>query len=660
MKVKSTWSWVYLTAGVVSLIAGLGSGPASCDPMEGVELSFFHTNDLHYQLHPVKADHFGLGGMAKLSTLLNRLRAESPLHVTLDAGDWSEGNWYFNLDAGVQMLQILEQMKFDAAVVGNHDYLSGPNRLIDVVSSVAPRLPVLGANFQTGEFDGAERFRQSIPGTLVLERGGLKIGVIGLSTVDYVYSFWLNPVKVSEPIAVAQAQARVLRPLVDVLILLSHNSFSLNVQAARAVFGIDAVISGHSHRKIAEAVFVENAGRQVPVVETGSWGRYLGQLRLRVNPKSKKVTFSGYQIHPVTPDLESDPNVTLLVDQVDADLTKLYGGDVDAQIGETLIDVRHDDSRVANLGDIASQSYLDRVGGDFAMEQLSLTGIRLKAGPISVRDAHDILPHIFDFDRAVDWTIKKVSVAGVDVARLMNVLFFAQSNEVPIIGTGDFSHAGLELDWNPPGVSGDRASIREIRVGNVRLDPTRTYRLVVTDGVLLALKVVNSKLNLGLDLTRVEETGIEGWRAIESWIRKATPLSEEKLRSGTRTRPYSVELGVAHYGISFDAQTRGVRVEIYNDGLLSSVGGILKCFAGLPNDPVSVGTSLQVWSEIGVVPLAPLPAGEKRVMTLPWDPSVLGRWPVKCDVTVGGAERDPVPSNDEAENVLLVSERLGS
>src|SRR5215212_6733173 len=113
MKSGSTLALVFLA------FLAAGAAPA-CKPGPTVELSIFHTNDLHSRLRASKNDPFGLGGLARLKTLLDEKRLGSPNSLSIDAGDWSEGSWYFSVDAGGNMLRFLNAMGFDATCVGNH------------------------------------------------------------------------------------------------------------------------------------------------------------------------------------------------------------------------------------------------------------------------------------------------------------------------------------------------------------------------------------------------------------------------------------------------------------------------------------------------------------------------------------------------------------
>jgi 2',3'-cyclic-nucleotide 2'-phosphodiesterase (5'-nucleotidase family) len=113
--------------------------------------------------------------------------------LTLDAGDWSEGTAYYKVDNGVHMLKILDLMKFDATVVGNHDYLAGPDVLLDVVKSAQPSFPVLAANVDVSNFKRSAEFKKLIPPHAILNRSGIRIGVVGLTTTAIEYKDFIKP-----------------------------------------------------------------------------------------------------------------------------------------------------------------------------------------------------------------------------------------------------------------------------------------------------------------------------------------------------------------------------------------------------------------------------------------------------------------------------------
>lgn len=629
---------------------------------EVVELSVFHTNDLHYQLHPIKSDAFGLGGLSRLSGLLKEKRAAlTHPSVTLDAGDWSEGAWYYNLDAGEGMLRIFKAMGTDATVVGNHDYLSRPDTLWATIrnAEVEGKVAALGANFDLSAYDKPEEFRKYIQSSVILERSGLKVGVIGLSTFDYVFSFWLDPVKTQEPIEAAQKEADRLRPQVDVLLVLSHNSFSVNEQIARAVSGIDAVISGHSHFKAIRPSLIENAGRKIPVVETGNWGRFLGELKLEVNRTQKSVTFKGYELTPVDSRAPADPEVDALVADLDRRLEEVAGEDFRTQVSATEVALTHDDSREANLGDIATKAYRHAVPGTVAaIETLALTGIKVKAGPLTVQDLHDVMPHIYDFEGTrKEWTVKVWNARGADLGLFINLITL--TNTLALDRTGFFAHDGIEVVYEPKTDANPVAKIKEIRVGGEILDVAKRYPVAILDGTLMALRIASEKFYLGVDFSQLQETGIEGPQAVIQYGKSIPLFTEANLRAGARTFTTIADPAVHHYGIreaiGVDGQSQGIEVDVTNLGLAQTKSVKLTCLLGKANDALVHGTSDQEYELLGETELTGLRSLETQKWIFPWK-RWLGRpegiQPVKCRVE---SSVDGYPGNSEAETVLRLA-----
>src|SRR5687768_3705153 len=95
-------------------------------------VTLLHTNDLHSHFRPGRGA-LKLGGVARLKTLIDQIREERPEALLVDAGDWSEGTIYYNLGTGLESLRMMEHLGYDIAVVGNHDWLNGPDTLLNIV-----------------------------------------------------------------------------------------------------------------------------------------------------------------------------------------------------------------------------------------------------------------------------------------------------------------------------------------------------------------------------------------------------------------------------------------------------------------------------------------------------------------------------------------------
>ena len=143
-------------------------------------LTLLQLNDLHGYLepHPELVRTEGgwrverLGGVARIARLFEEARAEGPC-LTLDNGDTFHGTRVAVASGGEALVPIMNALKIDA-MTAHWEFAYGPAGF----KALAARLeyPVLAANVFRKD-DGAPVF----DGRWVFERGGLRIGVIGLA-----------------------------------------------------------------------------------------------------------------------------------------------------------------------------------------------------------------------------------------------------------------------------------------------------------------------------------------------------------------------------------------------------------------------------------------------------------------------------------------------
>lgn len=109
------------------------------------EIRILYVNDFHGFAEPYKP--FGpdemLGGIAYLAARMNALRNEK-VSLLLSAGDMIQGNNWANLSQGESVIELMNTMRFDAMVVGNHEFDFGQDVLKKRISEA--KFPVLGVN----------------------------------------------------------------------------------------------------------------------------------------------------------------------------------------------------------------------------------------------------------------------------------------------------------------------------------------------------------------------------------------------------------------------------------------------------------------------------------------------------------------------------------
>ena len=93
----------------------------------GVELRVLHTNDTHSCVMPVSVHSSDTaladkGGMVRRAALVRGLRKEEPELLLFDSGDFSQGSAYYNLYKGEVEVKLMNEMRYDAVAIGNHEF----------------------------------------------------------------------------------------------------------------------------------------------------------------------------------------------------------------------------------------------------------------------------------------------------------------------------------------------------------------------------------------------------------------------------------------------------------------------------------------------------------------------------------------------------------
>lgn len=251
------------------------------------DLVILHSNDTHSQIEPqTVGENKGLGGYERRENYIEKIRKEYPNVLLMDAGDYSQGTPYFTLFKGDVEIELMNALGYDVATIGNHEFDNGTAELARRVKMAS--FPIVCANY---DFTGTALEGIIKPYT-VIEKGGLKIGVIGVLTdiMSLVSPKNVKGIKYIEPYNVVNKLASKLKKKekCDLVILLTHLGFdggskhapSDDMVAAQSK-DIDIIIGGHSHTYITEKKLVPNKnGKDVVIVTANEKGNYVGKLDL--------------------------------------------------------------------------------------------------------------------------------------------------------------------------------------------------------------------------------------------------------------------------------------------------------------------------------------------------------------------------------------------
>lgn len=273
-------------------------------------LVILHTNDTHSRIDPFPDDggtYANLGGVARRSALVNRIRRENEHVLLLDSGDIFQGTPYFNLYGGELELRTMNDMGYDAATFGNHEFDNGMDGLADVMPVV--NFPFISSNYN---FSGApEVVREVVQPMTIRQIGGLRVGLFGLG-VDFdrlVLPSLHEGVTYEDPIGVAAEMVQSLRAAgCDLVVCLSHLGYRYadgkvsDVEVAAATPGLDLILGGHTHTFMEEPAVIQHENERPTVIhQVGFAGIWLGRIDIRFDRSGEilSVNSTPYLVEPV-------------------------------------------------------------------------------------------------------------------------------------------------------------------------------------------------------------------------------------------------------------------------------------------------------------------------------------------------------------------------
>jgi 5'-nucleotidase/UDP-sugar diphosphatase len=322
--------WIFLACTVCVLSATACTPPGPQTPTapetgiivkEPVTLTILYTNDEHGWMAG-EEDHGGAASMMHLWTEEEGYTMNRPFLI-LSGGDTWTGPAISTWFDGESMIEVMNEMGYDAAAIGNHEFDYGIPGLEE--RSAQATFPFLSANIQnqrTGEQVGF-----ALP--YVIEKvNGIDVGIIGLSTLStpkttmptYVEGLDFVPYAAALEKAVSQARADGAQIIVVIAHICSFELLGLVPKASQ--LGIAMIGGGHCHERFSQVV------DGVALVEAGSNLRAYGRIDLTYNPSTESVMDVNVRIISNN-NAGQDSDVAALVaswqEQIDAELQHVIG-----------------------------------------------------------------------------------------------------------------------------------------------------------------------------------------------------------------------------------------------------------------------------------------------------------------------------------------------
>ena len=265
-----------------------------------IQISILHTTDLHGHILPTTdyAGNANLGGFARCATQIRRWRRQNRNSIVIDVGDVYQGTDVSLRTNGALMIDLFNHLKFDAWIVGNHEFDWALDTFRNAVAKSA--MPVLATNMSVDEKPGGDSQNPfaKLRSYILKEFDGIKIAIIGVTTPGM--PFWFRPEFIRgfnfeysvEPVRRAIASAR--GEGAHAIVLAGHmglksrgggDDFANNVVALTSEFPEVAVfIAGHTHQLIPSRL-----SNGVLLTQADHFGIHVGRVDLTFDRVSRKL-----------------------------------------------------------------------------------------------------------------------------------------------------------------------------------------------------------------------------------------------------------------------------------------------------------------------------------------------------------------------------------
>ena len=442
-------------------------------------LTILHTNDFHARFEPISkydgpcgaednTEGKCFGGTARLVTAIKQAKGRTNNAILVDGGDQFQGTLFYTYYKGQMAAEMMNKLGYDGMTVGNHEFDDGPEVLASFMSAV--EFPILMSN---ADVSAEPLLANTLAKSTVIERGGEKIGLIGLTPedTDELASPGDN-ITFSDPVVAVQGEVDALTAMgVNKIIVLSHSSYAIDQKVAAGTTGVDVIVGGHSNTLLsntnerAEGPYPTMVGNTA-IVQAYAYGKYLGELNVTFDDAGNITQATGEPIlidASIAEDAETVARITEMAAPLEEIRSKVVAQTAEPIGGDRAVCRAQE----CTMGNLIADAMLARVadqGISVAIQNSGGIRASIDAGQVTMGDVLTVLP----FQN----TLSTFQVTGA-------VLIEALENGVSQVeeGAGRFPQvAGMAFTFDASAPVGSRVS--DVTVGGMALDTEKAYGVV--------------------------------------------------------------------------------------------------------------------------------------------------------------------------------------
>jgi 2',3'-cyclic-nucleotide 2'-phosphodiesterase (5'-nucleotidase family) len=440
--------------------------------MDGLKkLVILHTNDIH--------SHFGqIPKIAAFIEQQRNARGEDGLLV-LDIGDHmdrmrmeTEGT------DGAANVAVLNASGYDAVTLGNNEGVTFTVEALDSLYRKA-EFAVVGSNLR---LFGSNPMPSWLLPYHIVQKSGISIGLIGV-TAFFADYYRILGWDIQEPVQTVAKLTSILRPQVDVLIVMSHLGLKNDEQMAKQIEGIDIILGGHTHHLLENPLQIGHAY----VGAAGKFGQYVGVIELEFDMgKRRIVSVSGY-----CENVDSYPGsrrIETLIDHYAIEAKQQLSREI-CQLNAPLDIDWHKESHLGNLLAAGIRSW---VGADIGLVNAGQLLEGLRAGKVDQGRLLEICPSPIN--------PCKMWLKGEHILEALEQSLLSEFQEKRLYGfgfrgkvLGTLCVDGMKVEYDARGP--DYGKIRNVWIGDTPLQLDREYAVGTID--MFTFGIGYSTISLG-------------------------------------------------------------------------------------------------------------------------------------------------------------------
>ncbi|ESO08195.1 hypothetical protein HELRODRAFT_75645 [Helobdella robusta] len=484
-----------LNIDLISVAVASNSGSGSGDG-DSFTLHLLHTNDVHSRFEPFTSRNTKcnpeeldncFGGVARRAGFINMMKKELGEIMLLDAGDQFQGTPWFYFYKGHDSSHFLNELKYQAMALGNHEFDNGVEGLRMFLGNVT--VPILCSNL---DLTTAPDFMKKVNERIEITYKNHKFDVVGYITDTVVELSKTEDLKFSNELEkVKEVVTDLVRKGSKFIIALGHAGYEADKRMAREIPDIDIIVGGHSHTLLYHGssagvegdypTVVRHAdGRRTLIVQAGTAGKWVGVLNVAFDEEGNVKSWSG---NPVLMNLSipEDPAIAAQIEYLNGNLSSMFKkvlGRTDVFLDANDKICRSQECNIGNLFTDAMVSFFKERNANATIAFINGGGLRgsMERGDITYTDVITTFPFT-----------DVIMVAETSGRALLEALRYSISDFNPNKEKhGKFLQvSGLKVVYNAENENNTFVVSAKVRPDYEDIRPNATYR-IITGKFLLA------------------------------------------------------------------------------------------------------------------------------------------------------------------------------